>query len=260
MPELIFLGAGGALAARPAGNHTALLVEAGAASLLLDCGPTIMRQLEQAGADAGRPTHVYLSHQHGDHVLGLPMLLLHRVLFFPDRPLHVLAIPEVLHAAQELTALVYPDLGRRMQAQIAFTPLAEEATAQAWPGVPGLRYRLARGQHSAPTWALRLDWEAGSSLVYSADTGPAPAIARLAAGADLLVHDSYYVRSDDAALPTHSSAGEAGQIAAQAGVKAVALVHREQAGPEVAATYRAEAARYFGGEILTPAAFDRRAF
>lgn len=260
MPEITFLGVGGALAAHPADNHTALLVETDAAALLLDCGPTIMRQLERVGLDAGRPTHVYLSHQHGDHILGLPMLLLNRVLFFPDRPLIVLAMPAVLDVAQELVALVYPDLAQRMQMQITFMPLAEDVDALVWPGVAGLLYRLARGRHSAPTWALRLDWSTGPSMVYSADTGPSPAIAQLAAGVDLLVHDAYYALADNAGLPFHSGAAEVGQIAAQAGVRAVALVHRQDAEPASAALYRDEAGRWFAGQIMTPDAQDRWLF
>lgn len=259
MPEITFLGVGGAMAAQPADNHTALLVEADGATLLLDCGPTIMRQLERVGVDAGLPSHVYLSHQHGDHILGLPMLLLNRVLFFPDQPLIVLAMPGVLHAAQELVGLVYPDLKQRMQDQVEFVPLVEAEESQPWPGVAGLRYRLARGQHSVPSYALRLDWNSGQSMVYSADTGPEPAVGRLAAGVDLLVHDCFYLLADDD-LSSHSAADQVGQLAAQAGVKAVALVHRMRTERPLAKQYRAEAARYFRGEILTPHAGDQFVF
>ncbi len=257
MPTITFLGVGGAMAAQPADNHTALLVHADDATLLLDCGPTIMRQLERVGADAGLPSHVYLSHQHGDHVLGLPMLLLNRVLLFPHQRLIVLAMPGVLQAAQDLVQLAYPDLGRRMQDQVEFVPLMEAGESQPWPAAASLSYRLARGQHSVPSYALRLDWRSGQSMVYSADTGPAPAIGRLATGADLLVHDCFYLVPEDSALPRHAAAGQVGQLAAQAGVKAVALVHRMRTEPFLSEQYRAEAARHFRGEILTPHAGDQ---
>jgi ribonuclease Z len=260
MPEITFLGVGGAMAAQPADNHTALLVEADGTTLLLDCGPTIMRQLERVGGDAGLPSHIYLSHQHGDHILGLPMLLLNRVIFFPDQPLAVLAMPGVLHAAQELVGLVYPDLKQRMQDHVEFVPLVETEENQPWPGVAGLSYRLACGQHSVPSYALRLDWNSGQSMVYSADTGPEPAIGRLAAGVDLLVHDCFYLVASSADLSSHSAADQVGQLAAQAGVKAVALVHRMRTERPLAQQYRAEAARYFRGDILTPHAGDQFIF
>jgi ribonuclease BN (tRNA processing enzyme) len=260
MPEITFLGVGGAMAAQPADNHTALLIEADDATLLLDCGPTIMRQLERVGVGAGLPSHVYLSHQHGDHILGLPMLLLNRVLFFPDEPLIIVAMPGVLQAAQELVGLVYPDLTQRIRNRVAFVPLVEVAESQPWPGVAGLRYRLALGRHSVPSYALRLDWDSGHSMVYSADTGPTPAIGRLAAGVDLLVHDTFYLVAHDDDLPSHSAADQVGQLAAQAGVRAVALVHRMHTQRPLAKQYRAEAARYCRGEILAPDAGDRFVF
>jgi ribonuclease BN (tRNA processing enzyme) len=46
------------MATQPVDNHTALLVEADDATLLLDCGPTIMRQLERVGAPPRRPVCV----------------------------------------------------------------------------------------------------------------------------------------------------------------------------------------------------------
>lgn len=254
MPGITFLGVGGAMATQPADNHTALLVEAANATLLLDCGPTIMRQLERVGVDVGYPSHVYISHQHGDHILGLPMLLLNRVLFFPDEPLVVLAMPEVLRVAQALTGLVYPDLAQRMQDQIEFVPLVEAEESLPWPGVAGLSYRLARCQHSVPGWSVRLDWDSGESMVYSADTGPTPAMARLAAGVDLLVHDTFYLSAGDDDSAGHSAASQVGQLAAQAGVKAVALVHRMGTERPLAKQYQAEAARFFRGKILAPAA------
>ncbi len=52
MPTITYLGVGGAMTARPAGDQSALLVEAGDARLLLDCGPTIMLQLARAGMNA----------------------------------------------------------------------------------------------------------------------------------------------------------------------------------------------------------------
>jgi ribonuclease Z len=260
MPAITFLGVGGAMAVQPADNHTALLVHADDATLLLDCGPTVMRQLERVGANAGLPSHVYLSHQHGDHILGLPMLLLNRVILFPDQRLIVLAMPGVLQAAQDLVHLAYPDLEQRMQDQIEFVPLAEAGESQPWPAAAGLGYRLARGQHSAPSYALRLDWNSGQSMVYSADTGPAPAIGRLAAGVDLLVHDCFYLFAEDGGTPGHTAANQVGQLAAQAGVKTVALVHRMLTDPSQPEQYRVEAARYFGGEILTPHAGDQFTF
>jgi ribonuclease BN (tRNA processing enzyme) len=252
MTQITFLGVGGAMATGPADNHTALIVHEGAATILMDCGPTIMVQLERAGFTAGDITHIMVSHQHGDHTLGLPMLLLNRVLFWPERPLRVLAMPEVLEVLRHLTHLVYPDLHRHFERSILFLPLQEGPQPRELPGAPGITYATAPGKHSVPAWGLRVNVPSGRSLVYSSDTGEAPPIGRLAAGADLLIHDSFYLEPPTDGYDSHSTAAQVGELAAEAGVGMLVLAHRQYTGPDKEEAYRADAAKYFAGPILVP--------
>ena len=70
----------------------------------------------------------------------------------------------------------------------------------------------------------------GRGLVFSSDTRPCPALTDLARGADLLVHDATFTEAHRArARETgHSTARQAGQTAAQAGVGALWLWHFSQ--------------------------------
>lgn len=240
------------MATQPADNHTALLIQHGELTLLLDCGPTIMRQLERVGMTAGDPTHVYLSHQHGDHLLGLPMLLLNRVLFWPDRPLTVVAESSVLALAQQLVQIAYPDL--RMSPTVEYVALQNDRSGDL-PAAVDVRYTLAAGRHSVPTWAVRLDFAAGS-LVYTSDTGRSEEVARLAVGADTLVHEAYFADPPDKTYDNHSVTSDVATLAAQAGVKTLALVHRQDPSPDASPFYRAAAERHFSGAILVPQAGD----
>lgn len=67
----------------------------------------------------------------------------------------------------------------------------------------------------------------GRAIVITGDTAPCPATVEAAADADLLVHDSSFMSEDKArAVETgHSTAVGAGQIASEANVKMLALVH-----------------------------------
>src|SRR5690242_15689630 len=63
------LGTGGRLQA-------CILLEADGERLLLDCGMTSMAALGRANVEPGGLSGVAISHLHGDHVGGVPLLLL----------------------------------------------------------------------------------------------------------------------------------------------------------------------------------------
>lgn len=240
------------MASNPADNHTALLLESEGLSLLLDTGPTIMRQLERVGRTAGDPTHVFLSHQHGDHMLGLPMLLLNRVLFWPDRTLWVMAEASVLELAQQVTQIVFPDLKREMASTIRFVAL-QSRQAGALPGAGNVHYRLAQGRHSVPSWGIRLEL-ADAVVVYSSDTGRSDEIAALAEGATMLVHEAFFLAPPEQPFENHSVTREVAALAERAKVRTLALVHRQAPGREAESAYCTAAESAFSGGVLVPQA------
>lgn len=74
--------------------------------------------------------------------------------------------------------------------------------------------------HYIPTIGLRVMIKPeGRVLSYSADSAPTPSLVRLAQGAALLVHEA------TGETPGHSSAAQAGQTAAAAGVDRLVLIH-----------------------------------
>ncbi|MCW4044880.1 MAG: ribonuclease Z [Candidatus Bathyarchaeota archaeon] len=72
--RVTFLGTGGSVPTS-ARSLPAVLVQRGNEQLMFDCGEGVQRQMIKAKAGFHKKLKVFISHMHGDHVLGLPGLL-----------------------------------------------------------------------------------------------------------------------------------------------------------------------------------------
>jgi len=94
----------------------------------------------------------------------------------------------------------------------------------------------------------------GRRVVYTGDTRPSDQTVEVATEADLLIHDGTFADdcTERAAKTGHSTARQAGRVAALANARRLALVHisSRYAGPLDA--QRREAREPFDGEVLTP--------
>lgn len=96
--ELTVLGTGAALPAR--GRYpSAQLLNVGGMVHLIDCGEGTQERMRAAGTDFQRIAHIFISHLHGDHYLGLMGLLSSMHLMGRTKPLDV-------HAPGELKAII----------------------------------------------------------------------------------------------------------------------------------------------------------
>ena len=161
-----------------------------------------------------------LSHFHHDHTDGLAYApaLPHGVqleILGPGLPLYGVTTAELV--ARFVAAPYFPVPVERMFATIG--DLGDGPFERA-----GMRIDW-RGQerHSHPTAAYRFD----DAYAFCTDTAYDPATAAFARGARVLLHEAVYAaervtRTGD----SHSSSGEAGRVAAEAGVERLVLIHR----------------------------------
>jgi ribonuclease Z len=72
--HVIFLGTAGSV---PTSERSlpAVLIKRQNEQLMFDCGESVQRQMMKAKAGFHKKTKIFISHMHGDHVLGLPGLL-----------------------------------------------------------------------------------------------------------------------------------------------------------------------------------------
>lgn len=98
----------------------------------------------------------------------------------------------------------------------------------------------------------------GRQLVYTGDTRPSKAIEAAAEGADVLIHEATFGddRLERAEETGHSTARQAGQLAARAGVERLVLVHTSSRYAGRRGGLRTEAQEAFGGPTELPADGD----
>jgi ribonuclease Z len=71
--KITFLGTGSAIPTKEH-NHPAILASFANENILIDCGEGTQRQFKIAGLNYMKLTRIFITHWHGDHVLGLPGL------------------------------------------------------------------------------------------------------------------------------------------------------------------------------------------
>jgi len=226
MVYVTFLGTGAALSAGPRGNLL-LLIESGGFRMMLESGPLVIQQLASVGLGALDIEHMFVSHSHGDHTLGFPMLALHRRNH--HKLLHVYGGSSTLDTLRILCAASYSGL-QLLRANTYWHPLSEDGRDRTFiqEGVT-MTTDVVSHAPGTPTLAARWDFEGGPSVTFATDTIPTSAAVNLARGSNLLIHDSNYSAilqpNIDPARTYHSTARQAGEIARQASCPHLALVH-----------------------------------
>ena len=185
--------------------------------ILLDCGFTAAHAFwwtspEPMGLDA-----VWISHFHGDHFLGLPLLLLRFWEEKRSRPLTIIGQEGVEEKVAAAMALAYPGFFAKIAFKIDFIKVHPGQELDRF----GLNWSFASNQHSKPCLALRLDGNLGA-LYYSGDGRPNDDTVALAKGCDLIIHEAYGL---EPILEAHGSVDGCIAFARQTGAKHLALVH-----------------------------------
>lgn len=224
--HFVFLGTSGAIPS--ATRDTTSLAFVGRSEILLvDVGGSPVAKLRAAAIDPRRLSHILITHTHPDHAYGLPALIQNLILLGRTAPLPVFCRIEHVDVLTDLLDLFdlrtrkgsFPVPINGVEPREGVEVLRTESfVVSASPNAHG----------SMPNLALRFEVpERHIAVVYSSDTEPCDAVVRLATGADTLIHEATFPERDRGRFGAHSTAGEAGQIAAKAGVRRLILCHIE---------------------------------
>jgi ribonuclease BN (tRNA processing enzyme) len=226
MVDVTFLGTGDAFSAGRRTNLS-LLLEIADFRMLVEAGPMIMHQLARAKVQATEIGRLFVSHAHGDHTLGFPMLTLNRL--WTPSPLHIYAGASTVASLKVLCNTVYADFSDE-DLGLYWHELSEQGPdeTELMEGIT-LRTAVVPYPPGTPTLAARWNFGTGLSVTFVTDTLANPTTVELARGSDLLIHETNFsavLQPDvDLAKYFHSTAQQAGEIARQAGCPRLALVH-----------------------------------
>jgi ribonuclease Z len=217
MAKIIILGSSNAVSSKT-NENAHMVIMGGARMILVDCPGKPVLRLEEAGLDFNRLTDIIITHFHPDHVSGLPLLLMDMWLMGRKDPIDIYGLSYTLDRVEAMMDLYswskWPDF---YPVHFHRVPDIERSLVL---DCADFRVSASPVCHLIPNMGLRIDIkEPVASLVYSSDTEPCPAVIRLSEGAKTLIHEAA------GAHVGHSSAAQAGEIAAAAGVEELYLIH-----------------------------------
>lgn len=92
--HVIFLGTAGSIPT-PKRSLPAILIQRKGEQIMFDCGEGVQRQMIKAKAGFHKKMKIFITHMHGDHVLGLPGLLQTMALLDREKELDVYGPPGI---------------------------------------------------------------------------------------------------------------------------------------------------------------------
>lgn len=270
--RLILLGTGGGPRVKRSRANSGQAIVAGGKIYVVDCGYGVAHQMVMAGLPLQQLRHVLITHHHSDHDMELgPLLQIAWAAGLTTR-VDCWGPPHMQPMIRDYFAYEAYDLAIRVkdEGRVPLPPLIHAHDVRGTGLVfkdDVVRVTAAKVEHPPVDLALAYRFDAADrSIVISGDTRPSEALVRLAKGADVLVHEamlSEHVgelirwlpdreRLLKSVLGHHTTAEQAGQVAAEAGVKLLVLSHLVPGeNPDVPdAEWIAAARRHYSGPIM----------
>ncbi len=260
MFELIFLGTN---ATKPTLERftSSFAIRYEGEVLLFDAGEGIQIRLAQAKLSPNKISRIFITHFHGDHVLGIPGLLYSMAKNERTKELYIHGPKGTAELVKNLLRLSYGRIPFKIYAveggyetkEFEVRPFEVNHGTVAWGWVfkqkdrvnvnkqkmrefglkPSRKFALLKQGKEIEINGILLkpeEWlviKPGVKVVYSGDTAPCESLVEAARGADLLIHEATYLHEDkpEDEWSLHSSAREAAEVARKAGVKYLFLTH-----------------------------------
>ena len=274
--KLVLLGtAAGPVPGRSREMTSHVMLSNGSA-YVLDCGMGVTNQFARTGIPFNALKSIFITHHHADHNIEYGPLLIvgwiqgvqNGVRAFGPPPLKQMT-DDFMRAYKQTVDFwaedfhMNPLTSVNVQEISAAGPITQDDNVK-------VSAILVEHPPVKPALAYRFDFK-DRSIAFSGDTAPLEAVAKMANGADVLVHETMYVPAVEKYIrgqiaqgrpvkfeafmehmkADHTPSEDVGRIAQEAGVKTLVLSHLTPAIDSITDdTWREPVAKYFKGEIV----------
>ncbi len=243
---------------------------------LIDAGPGIVRRAAAArrdGVEALRVSnlkHVFITHLHTDHTLGLADLIFTPWVLERDEPLKLYGPPGVREMVEHLLKAYEQDVRMRIDGlepanNVGYKVDVHEIAAGEVYRDANVAVQAIAVNHGSWEHAFGFRFETPDrTIVISGDTSPSDALTEAARGCDVLIHEVYSQAGFDRRKPVwqlyhssfHTSTIELGRIARHARPALLVLYHQLYWGSDDGDLLD-EIARMYDGAVVSGADLDR---
>jgi ribonuclease Z len=262
--RITFIGTGGSWP-QPGRAMPSVMIQVDETVCLFDCGEGSQKQIMKSPTSFMKIDHIFISHFHGDHFLGILGLIQSMSFNGREKELHVYGPPGAISILTRAFNVGYYSLTYN----IKIHELQYDSTVS----LNGFKVRTMKADHPVPAFSYRIDEDdlvkidparasalgidsrlierirdsgqievhgrtirlediqggvrKGRSVVYSGDTRPNPAMVEFASRCSVLIHDT---TTDSSLEPKvnefgHTSSRQAAGIARDAGAGKLFLYH-----------------------------------
>ena len=180
--EIIMLGTGNAFLPNGRSHSFAIFDN----KHIIDAPPTALLCLREKGIRVSEIETIFITHLHGDHIFGLPFLLLERT-YISDRefqqPLTIVAAPGARERIEQVCEIAYPGSLGKILSKIIWIESSQGKTADGWS------WNRFEVNHSALVDPFGYSFESsnGAKFVHSGDSGPCESLYNAISKTDLVI-------------------------------------------------------------------------
>jgi ribonuclease BN (tRNA processing enzyme) len=198
MIKLEVIGCGDAFATNNMA-HTCFHIDYNGLHILLDCGASSSYALKRSNLKIEEIDIIFISHLHGDHIAGLPFILME--LAFSShkrkRPIRIIGPDLISDRIFKMQEILYPGSSEKIK------PLIEVLSHNHLKDLDGLKFKYLPVKHSelSDPYGIRIEFP-DKVLSYSGDTEWCDALIDLSSEADVFICECF---SFSEQIPGHLS-------------------------------------------------------